>query len=73
MQDNNNGAGRVSREQRESVFLIGLDRAGKRNALDGAMLDDLALAIGEYERNDELRCAALRRAVRARGEFHGRP
>lgn len=59
MQDNNSGAGRVSREQRESVFLIGLDRAGKRNALDGAMLSDLSLAIGEYERNDELRCAVL--------------
>ena len=55
----NSGAGRVTREQRGSIFLIGLDRAGKRNAFDSAMLEDLSLALGEYERNDEMRCAVL--------------
>lgn len=59
MSEVNSGTGRVSREQRGSVMLIGLDRAGKRNAFDSAMLTDLALAIGEYERNDEMRCAVL--------------
>lgn len=59
MSEINNGAGRVSREQRGHVLLIGLDRAGKRNALDSHMLIDLALALGEYERQDELRCAVI--------------
>jgi enoyl-CoA hydratase len=56
MSEANSGPGRVTREQRGQLFLIGLDRAGKRNAFDSAMLTDLALAIGEYERNE--RCAA---------------
>ncbi len=59
MNEANSGPGRVTREQRGQLFLIGLDRAGKRNAFDSAMLTDLALAIGEYERNDELHCAVL--------------
>ena len=59
MSEANSSQGRVSREQRGNLFLIGLDRAGKRNAFDSAMLIDLSLAIGEYERNDELRCAVL--------------
>lgn len=59
MSEANSGPGRVTREQRGHLFLIGLDRAGKRNAFDSAMLTDLSLAIGEYERNDTLRCAVL--------------
>lgn len=59
MSEVNSGPGRVSREQQGNVMLIGLDRAGKRNAIDSAMLTDLALAIGEYERNDTMRCAVL--------------
>ncbi|MGE7955147.1 crotonase/enoyl-CoA hydratase family protein [Pseudomonas sp. NPDC089530] len=59
MSEANSGPGRVTREQRGHLWLIGLDRAGKRNAFDSAMLSDLALALGEYERNDELRCAVL--------------
>lgn len=59
MSEANKGPGRVTREEREHVFLIGLDRAGKRNALDSAMLIDLANALGEYERNPEMRCAVL--------------
>lgn len=59
MTEVNKGPGRVSREQKDQVFLIGLDRAGKRNAFDSAMLIDLANALGEYERNPEMRCAVL--------------
>ena len=36
-------SGRVSREKRGPIMLIGLDRAAKRNAFDLAMLDDLCL------------------------------
>lgn len=59
MSEANSGAGRVTRELRDNLFLIGLDRAGKRNAFDSAMLTDLALAMGEYEREDEARCAVV--------------
>ncbi|MBL7251660.1 crotonase/enoyl-CoA hydratase family protein [Alloalcanivorax marinus] len=59
MSELNSGAGRVSREKRGAVFLIGLDRAGKRNAFDSAMITDLSLALGEYERDDDLRCAVI--------------
>ena len=51
--------GRVSREVQGHVMLIGLDRTSKRNAFDQAMLEDLVLALGEYERDDNLRCALL--------------
>ncbi len=59
MSEVNSGPGRVTRESRGAVLLIGLDRAGKRNAFDSAMLADLSLAIGEYERNEEQRCAVI--------------
>lgn len=59
MSEAKSGAGRVTREQRNHVFLIGLDRADKRNAFDSAMLTDLSLALGEYESNPELRCAVI--------------
>ncbi len=51
--------GRVSRERRGHVLLIGLDRAAKRNAFDLALWDDLCRAYGELERDDELRCGVL--------------
>lgn len=59
MSESNSGPGRVTREQCGHLFLVGLDRAGKRNAFDSAMLTDLALALGEYERNSEMRCAVV--------------
>lgn len=59
MSEPNSGAGRVTREQRDHVLLIGLDRAGKRNAFDSAMLADLSLALGEYERDPTLRCVVI--------------
>ena len=51
--------GRVSREVRGSLFLIGLDRAAKRNAFDSHMIHDLSLALTEYEDDPSLRCAVI--------------
>ncbi|OTG83799.1 crotonase/enoyl-CoA hydratase family protein [Acinetobacter sp. ANC 4648] len=55
----NQQQGKVSREIRGSIFLIGLDRAEKRNAFDSHMIHDLSLALTEYEEHPELRCAIL--------------
>ncbi|WP_271407862.1 crotonase/enoyl-CoA hydratase family protein [Pseudomonas sp. Q1-7] len=54
-----NAQGRVSRETRGHVLLIGLDRTAKRNAFDLPMLEELVLALGDYERDDNLRCALV--------------
>ncbi|MCR3771468.1 crotonase/enoyl-CoA hydratase family protein, partial [Pseudomonas aeruginosa] len=51
--------GRISRERRGHLLLLGLDRVAKRNAFDLPMLDDLVAALGEYEADDKLRCALL--------------
>ena len=51
--------GKVSREIRGSLFLIGLDRATKRNAFDSHLIHDLSLALTEYEDHPELRCAVI--------------
>lgn len=59
MSEGNVEPGRVTREQRGHLLLIGLDRAGKRNAFDSAMMEDLSVALGEYERNEALRCAVI--------------
>ncbi|MCY1525055.1 2,3-dehydroadipyl-CoA hydratase [compost metagenome] len=52
-------SGRVSREKRGQIMLIGLDRAAKRNAFDLDLLNDLCLAYGEYERDSEARVALV--------------
>lgn len=52
-------SGRVSREKRGQIMLIGLDRAAKRNAFDLDLLNDLCLAYGEYERDNEARVALV--------------
>ena len=51
--------GRVSREKSGSILLLGLDRTSKRNAFDLDMLNDLSLAYGEFERDDEARVALV--------------
>ncbi|MEZ2903116.1 crotonase/enoyl-CoA hydratase family protein [Acinetobacter terrestris] len=51
--------GKVSREIRGSLFLIGLDRAAKRNAFDSHLIHDLSLALTKYEDHPELRCAVI--------------
>jgi enoyl-CoA hydratase len=51
--------GRVSRELRGHILLLGLDRSSKRNAFDLEMLNDLCLAYGEFERNNEARVALV--------------
>jgi len=47
--------GRLTVERDGHVLLIGLDRPDKRNAADAAMLEQLALAYGELDRDPELR------------------
>ena len=44
-----NQEGKVSRETRGHIFLIGLDRAAKRNAFDSHLIKDLSQALTEYE------------------------
>ncbi|CAM2787943.1 crotonase/enoyl-CoA hydratase family protein [Acinetobacter celticus] len=51
--------GKVSREIRGHIMLIGLDRAEKRNAFDSYMIHDLSVALTEYEDGDDLRCAVI--------------
>ncbi|MEK1942852.1 MAG: crotonase/enoyl-CoA hydratase family protein [Pseudomonas sp.] len=56
---NRSSIGRVTREKRGHIMLIGLDRPAKRNAFDLALLDDLTLAYGEFERDSEARVALV--------------
>lgn len=51
--------GRVTRELRGHILLLGLDRSSKRNAFDLEMLNDLCLAYGEFEGNNEARVALV--------------
>ncbi|BCU65574.1 hypothetical protein F941_00794 [Acinetobacter bouvetii DSM 14964 = CIP 107468] len=51
--------GKVSREIRGQLMLIGLDRAEKRNAFDSHMIHDLSLALTEYEDHPDLLCAVI--------------
>lgn len=51
--------GRVSCEKRGHILLLGLDRTDKRNAFDLPMLEAMVLALGDYERDDNLRCALI--------------
>jgi len=50
---------RVTHELDGHVMLIGLNRPDKRNAFDLAMLDELSLAYGTFEREDEARVAVV--------------
>lgn len=50
---------RISVERDGHVLLIGLDRADKRNAADVAMLEQLALAYGELDRDPDLRVGVV--------------
>lgn len=46
---------RINCTQEGNVFIIGLNRPEKRNAADFTLLQQLAEAYGEFERNPELR------------------
>lgn len=50
---------RISREKRGQTLLIGLNRSDKRNAFDLDMLNQLCLAYGEFERDDDARVALV--------------
>ncbi len=49
----------ITTESRGHVFLIGLNRAAKRNAFDPPMFHDLARAYGDYQADGGLRCAVV--------------
>lgn len=51
--------GNISAERRGPVFLIGIDRPDKRNAFSLDMYLDLGRALGELDRDPELRCGVL--------------
>src|SRR5471032_1740605 len=56
---NQASSSRVSRELQGHVLLLGLDRVAKRNAFDLDLLNELSLAYGEFDRNDESRVAVV--------------
>jgi len=49
----------ITVEERDHLMLIGLSRAGKRNAFSLAMLDQLSRAYARFEDSDDARCAVL--------------
>lgn len=49
----------VTRHKVGHLLLIGLNRVNKRNAFDVDMREQLALAYGEMERDEEIRCGVL--------------
>ncbi|HWM87661.1 MAG TPA: crotonase/enoyl-CoA hydratase family protein [Kofleriaceae bacterium] len=51
--------GRITTETRGHVFLMGFDRAHKRNAFGPEMLRGLAAAYGQLEQDAELRCGVV--------------
>lgn len=55
MTESSSSTAKVTLEREGHVLLIGLNRVDKRNAADLEMLQQLALAYGELERDPELR------------------
>jgi len=51
--------GYITREVKNHLFLIGINRPAKRNAFSWEMINDLSSAYTEYERQENLRCAVL--------------
>jgi len=49
----------VTLERDDSVLLIGLNRPEKRNAFNRALIEELSLAYGTFERDPAARCAVL--------------
>src|SRR5688572_10492951 len=54
-----NGGDSITTELRGHVWLIGLNRAAKRNAFDVGMLEGLANALTEADRRDDVRCSVI--------------
>ncbi len=51
--------GRITTEQRDGLFLIGIDRPAKLNGFTPAMLRGMAQAYTRYEHEPEARCAVV--------------
>lgn len=49
----------VTVEKRGDIFLIGLNRPEQNNLFNKQLIDDLAAALGELEKDPELRCGVL--------------
>jgi enoyl-CoA hydratase/carnithine racemase len=58
-QENPQEAPAVTVEQRGHVLLIGINRPRKRNAMNLAVLRELAVAYGRVERDDEIRVGVV--------------
>ena len=54
-----NPTGLITTEVRGHLFLMGLNRPEKLNAANLEMLNDLALAYGELDRNPDLRVGVV--------------
>ncbi|HTZ38974.1 MAG TPA: crotonase/enoyl-CoA hydratase family protein [Syntrophales bacterium] len=52
-------SGKITAERRGHVLLMGLNRPDKMNAFDVEMFSELAVALGEFDRDRELRCGLL--------------
>jgi len=52
-------SGKITAERRGHVLLVGLNRPDKMNAFDVEMFSELAVALGEFDRDRELRCGLL--------------
>ena len=57
--DDKAGQGSVTTEARDHVFLVGIDRPWKRNALTPKILKELAAAYARFDHDEDLRCALL--------------
>ena len=58
-------APRILVQREETIVTLTLNRPDKLNAIDGAMLDALGEALGEIERDPEIRAVILTGAGRA--------
>src|SRR5438094_195292 len=50
---------KIVTEKRGHLFLVGVNRPEKMNAFDLEMLDQIAAAYAEMERDDDVRCGVL--------------
>ena len=59
MSQTDGSEGRINTEQRDGVFLIGIDRPAKLNGFTPHMLRSMAQAYTSYEHDAEARCAVV--------------
>ncbi|OLF37401.1 crotonase/enoyl-CoA hydratase family protein [Psychrobacter sp. Cmf 22.2] len=57
--NNHHTSNRITYKIDDTICLIGLNRADKRNAFDSHMIKQLSQALTHYENDDNLRCALI--------------